>query len=170
MTIKWQAFPKHMQVSDFLLEVIEVFEENSTSIHSLSNEGQASNEALAKITPHLQELGFQVELGKTRADKISVPVLFGLNGRIEKSFDADAYHPFEKVVLEVEAGRAVANYQFLKDLFQACVMQNVDHLVIAVRNDYRGSDDFSKVTTFLETIFSSNRLILPLSTIIIIGY
>lgn len=29
------------------------------------------------------------------------------------------------------------NNQFLKDLFQACMMQDVDYLVIAVRNEYR---------------------------------
>lgn len=49
-------------------------------------------------------------------------------------------------------------------------MQDVDFLVIAVRQDYRGSDDFSKVVTFIETIYASNRLILPLKGILIIGY
>jgi hypothetical protein len=73
-------------------------------------------------------------------------------------------------VIEVEAGRGVTNHQFLKDLFQACVMQEVDYLVIAVRNDYRGSDDYSKVITFLETLFASQRLILPLTGVLIIGY
>ncbi len=72
--------------------------------------------------------------------------------------------------MEVEAGRGVTNYQFLKDLFQACVMQDVDYAVIAIRQDYRGSDDFSKVVTFIETIYASNRLILPLKGLLIIGY
>jgi len=30
--------------------------------------------------------------------------------------------------LEVEAGRAYTNYQFLKDLFQACMMHDVQYL------------------------------------------
>ena len=51
-----------------------------------------SNEALAIITPGLIELGYQVETGKDRASKISIPVLYGPNGQIEKSFDADAFH------------------------------------------------------------------------------
>ena len=46
-------------------------------------------------------------------------MLFGLNGKFEKYFDADGYHSKEEIVIEIEAGRAVANYQFLKDLFQA---------------------------------------------------
>ena len=111
-----------------------------------------------------------VETGKTTASKIRVPVLYGANGKVEKAFDADAYHQTEKVVIEVEAGRAVTNYQFLKDLFQACVMQDVDYLVIAVRQDYRGTDDYSKVVAFLETLYASSRLQLPLSGVLIIGY
>ena len=109
-------------------------------------------------------------IGKSAEEKIKIPVLYGANGKIEKVFEADAYHPLEKTVIEVEAGRAVTNYQFLKDLFQACVMQNVDFLVIAIRQDYRGSDDFSKVTMFIETIYASNRLVLPLKGVLIIGY
>ena len=74
------------------------------------------------------------------------------------------------MVLEVEAGRAVVNYQFLKDIFQACMMFEVEYLVIAVRNVYRGSDDFSKIYAFLETLYISNRLRLPLKGILPIGY
>ena len=57
-----------------------------------------------------------------------------------KSFEADAWNIPEKMVLEVEAGRAVVNNQFLKDLFQACMMHDVDYLGIAVRNTYVGPD------------------------------
>lgn len=76
----------------------------------------------------------------------------------------------KKIVIEVEAGRAVTNYQFLKDLFQACVMSDVDYLVIAVRNIYRKNQDFEKVISFFNTLYASGRLILPLKGILIIGY
>lgn len=168
--IVWQHFPKHSPCSDFLTRVIGCFEAVSTEIASLENVGQASNEVLAKVRRGLQELGFAVETSKTSEGKIKVPVLYGANGKIEKAFEADAYHVKEKTVVEVEAGRGVTNYQFLKDLFQACVMQDVDYAVIAIRQDYRGSDDYSKVVTFIETIYASNRLILPLKGLLIIGY
>jgi len=168
--IVWQHFPKHSPCSDFLTRVIGCFEAVSTEIASLENVGQASNEVLAKVRNGLQELGFAVETSKTSEGKIKVPVLYGANGKIEKAFEADAYHEKEKTVVEVEAGRGVTNYQFLKDLFQACVMQDVDYAVIAIRQDYRGSDDYSKVVTFIETIYASNRLILPLKGLLIIGY
>jgi hypothetical protein len=49
-------------------------------------------------------------------------------------------------------------------------MFNVDYLILAVRNDYRGSDDFQKIYTFLETLYISNRLRLPLKGVLLIGY
>ena len=168
--ILWQHFPKHSPCSDFLKEVVKCFEDVSTEIASLENVGQVSNEVLAKVRGGLEKLGFQVETSKTNEGKIKVPVLYGANGKVEKAFEADAYHATQKVVVEVEAGRGVTNYQFLKDLFQACVMQDVDFAVIAIRQDYRGSSDFAKVVTFIETIYASNRLILPLAGLLIIGY
>ena len=168
--ISWQYFPKSSACTDFLLEVVNVFEKKTIEIMSLDNVGQSSNQVLAHVRDGLETLGFTVESGKTADTKIRVPVLYGANGRVEKAFDADAYHAMQRVVVEVEAGRAVTNYQFLKDLFQACVMQDVDYLVIAVRQDYRGGDDYAKVISFLETLYASTRLQLPLLGILIIGY
>ena len=61
-----------------------------------------------------------VEKGKKVTDKIKVPVLFGRNGELEKSFKADAYDENHNIVLEVEADRNYTNYQFLTELFRAC--------------------------------------------------
>ena len=115
-------------------------------------------------------MGFRVESGKKSHQKIHVPVLFGLNGSMEKGFEADAYNQEEKMVLEVEAGRGVLNNQFLKDLFQACMMHDVEYFGIGVRNLYKKSRDFQKVVTFFETLYASNRLELPLKGVIVIGY
>ena len=111
-----------------------------------------------------------VEKSKKAEGKISVPVLFGLNGKPEKYFEADGYSFINKTVIEVEAGRAVTNYQFLKDLFQACMMYDVDYLIIAVRQTYSGNKDFEKVINFIDTLYTSGRLSLPLNGILIIGY
>lgn len=82
--------------------------------------------------------------------------------------------PTHGFVLEAEAGRAVVNNQFLKDLFQACMMKDVAHLGIAVRNLYEGggakSRDFERVVTFFDTLYASNRLKLPLTSVVVIGY
>ena len=99
-----------------------------------------------------------------------MPVLFGMNGKLEKHFQADGYHQKTGTVIEVEAGRGVTNNQFLKDLFQACMMHEVHYLVIAVRKKYRKSPDFNKVITFFDTLYASGRLSLPLEGILVIGY
>ena len=148
---------------------MRVFESNHPAItsdtHNLSSDG-----VLGIVAGELRHLGFLVESGKTKDGKIPVPVLYGENGKIEKSFSADCYHEVHKYMLEVEAGRGVVNHQFPKDLFQACASDNVDKLAIAVRNKYKGSDDFAKVCIFIETLFVSRRLVLPLEEILIVGY
>jgi len=166
----WQFFPRSVACPDHLNRVVEVFEKNSGLISSDAHTGQTSNEVLGHLRKGFERLGFEVESSKSASGKIQVPVLYGPNGIIEKYFDADAYSKDLKTVMEVEAGRAVTNYQFLKDLFQACVMQEVDYLVIAVRKDYRGSSDFSKVVKFFETLYVSDKFRLPLLGVLIVGY
>jgi len=165
----WQYYPKSDEIPEHLSKVINVFkqhcEETDSAKHRLS-----SNEVLLVLKKSLLDLGFRVEKGKKVEDKIKVPVLFGRDGQIEKSFQVDAYHEETGTVLEVEAGRAVDNYQFLKDLFEACMMHNVIYSVIAVRKTYRRQADFETVITHFDTLFASGRLELPLKGILVIGY
>ena len=97
-------------------------------------------------------------------------MLYGVHGRIEKSFEADGYLANSGYVIEVEAGRAVVNYQSLKDFFKACTMVEVDKLCIAVRNQYRTFNDFDRVCKFFEAMYASNRLGIPLTGLLIVGY
>lgn len=167
--IKYQFFPRSQGITLEINEVVDCFVKASKMIESETHTYN-SNRVLNELCPYLEKINFKVEKGKRKKEKIHVPVLFGLNNQIDKSFFADAVSYNGKIVIEVEAGRAVANNQFLKDIFQACMMFEVEYLVIAVRNYYRGSDDFSKVYSFLETLYTSNRLKLPLKGILIIGY
>lgn len=162
-------FPKSDQAPGHLRQVVDVFSKNNHLIDSVTFQ-LPSNDVLWNLRQDLEGIGYVVESDKTAAWKIKVPVLFGMNGKMDKHFDADWYNASTQTVLEVEAWRAVVNYQFLKDLFQACVMHDVDYLVIAVRNIYRDSEDFSKVVSFFETMYASSRLKLPLKGILIVGY
>ena len=166
--INWQYFPKSKKEPKHLRDVVSVFEENlgaiDSNIHWLK-----SDEVLEFVRKGLEDVGFRVEKSKKKSDKIEIPVLFGKNGSFEKSFHADGFNASTNTVIEVEAGRAVANYQFLKDLFQACMMHEVQFLVIAVRNHYIGKD-FNTVIKFFDTLYASNRLKLPLSGVLILGY
>src|SRR5436190_1429505 len=155
--ISWVYYPRSMKPPDLALMVVRAFEYTANKIDSASH-GLTSNKVLAAVAPGLRKAGFRVETGKRRNEKISIPVLFGLDGRPEKSFDADAYHEAEGFVVEVEAGRAFLNNEFLKDLFEACMMHAVKHLAIAVRNHYKNVKDFEQVRRFFETLYTSNRL------------
>lgn len=173
--IKYQFFPRSRGVTEDIEKIIQCFikVDNSKGTGHLK-----SNEMLDLLRPYLENIGFRVEHGKKENDKIDVPVLFGENNTIDKSFYADALSNDGRIVIEVEAGRAVFNNQFLKDIFQACMMFEVEYLVIAVLNEYhfkvngneRISHDYEYIRTFLETLYVSNRLQLPLKGILLIGY
>ena len=173
MAIRWLCYPRSRRPSQLALDVVEVFKAAESDIDSNSKK-LSSNEVLANVRDGLNRLGFDVERGKKAEEKVFVPVLFGLNGQVEKYFEADAYHRESGFVIEVEAGRAVVNNQFLKDLFQACMMHDVAVLAIAVRNLYEGGGqrgkDFEKVITFFDTLYASQRINLPLDAVLIIGY
>lgn len=167
--IRYQFFPRSAGVTPAIQAIVDCFvaanDDISSDTHTL-----VSNAVLEVLRPHLQAIGATVETGKQTSEKIPVPVLFGLNNVIDKYFYADAKSADGTIVLEIEAGRATENYQFLKDIFQACMMHGIEYLVLAVRNDYRGHDDFMRVYSFLETLYISNRLRLPLAGILLIGY
>ena len=167
--INWIFYPKAKRPPLIARKIVKVFERAANTIDSRSYE-LTSNEVLHLLSGGLQEIGFKVEQGKTKEHRINVPVLFGRGGKVEKAFQADAYNEEEGVVVEVEAGRGVLNYQFLKDIFEACMMSDVRYATIAVRNTYKRSSDFEIVSTFFETLYVSNRLRLPLDGVLVIGY
>ena len=167
--LQYQLFPRSFGINAEVEAVIDCFQKNYDVIKSPEN-NLNSDGVLKIISDDLKQFGFSVEESKAKDDKIKVPVLFSLNNRIDKYFDADAVSADGKIVLEVEAGRAYVNNQFLKDVFQASMMYGVDYLMLAVRNDYRGNDDFSKIFQFFETLYINGRLQLPLKGIVLIGY
>lgn len=175
--INFQFFPRSHGVTPEIKAVIDCFKRIEPQLEQ-ENVHRVSNDVLALVRPHLEEIGFRVETGKGKEDKIDVPVLFGENNEVDKFFFADALSTDGKIVIEVEAGRAVRNNQFLKDIFQACMMFEVEYLVIAVLNEYKFNSggrqaigkDYHEVKTFLETLYVSNRLRLPLKGILLLGY
>ena len=156
--INSQYFPKSSSTPQHMQNIVSIFEKHSIEI----------------VRSDLEKNGYQVETSKKKEEKIHIPVLFGMNGKLDKYFEADGFNSEYKTVIEVEAGRGYANNQFLKDLFQASVMHNIDYLIIAVRNIYKTksskSKDFEKIMSFIDTLYASEKLVLPLKGILIIGY
>lgn len=175
MAIQWQLFPRFLVAPSHLLDLVGAFEAVQAEIISPTKQLN-SNAVLEMVRPHLEAIEYEVETGKGGMQMIDRPVLFGQGGRAEKSFRVDGFQASTGTVLEVEAGRAVVNHQFLKDLFEACAIQDARYLAIAVMNEYRpaaaksSAKDFLTVTAFLDTLYASGRLQLPLEGVLVLGY
>ena len=170
----WVYYPKTNQLPLALKDVVDVFLQKVPSIDSTANDTnelrKKSDVVLALLCNSLQELGFEVETGKKKVEKIRVPVLFGEKGVTELAFEVDAWHKEQRIVIEIEAGRALINHQFLKDIFETSMMVDVDYLVLAVRRVYKNTPDYKKISSWLNTLFLTKRINLNLKGILLIGY
>ncbi len=167
--ITWQYYPRCDAAPEHLVGIVEIFKRHDQDIDS-SKLALTSNNVLLVLRESLLKANYKVEKGNKLEDKIKVAVLFGRDGKLDKSFHVDAFQEDTGTVVEIEAGRAVVNYQFLKDLFEACMMFNTQYLVIAVRRIYGKQADFETVNTYLDTLYTSGRLKLPLKGILLVGY
>lgn len=171
VVIDFQYYPHSDRVPEHLEKILNTFRFHVNEIDSVTNnlseERKISNQVLRVLAYDLKSLGLHIEADGV---KLKIRVLDGA-GRKLQNFFPDGWWAAYNTILEIEAGRAYANHQFLKDLFEACVMDCVDYLVIAVRNEYRRSKDFLKVKMFFNTLYTSRRRWnLPLKGVMIIGY
>lgn len=100
--IRYQFFPRSHGVTEEIKAVINCFKIVDEDISSETSKLN-SNEVLEKLRPHLEDIDYNVETGKSKNEKIPVPVLFGYDNEIDKSFNADALSKDGKIVIEVEA-------------------------------------------------------------------
>lgn len=168
--LNWIFYPLSEKPTELAIKVVSVFENLYDQIESESHVGLKSDDVLKIVADDLAEIGFKVERGKKAAEKVKVPVLFGSLGKPEKTFEVDAYYPDFGFIVEIEAGRGYTNNHFLRDIFEACMMHDVRYLAIAIRNDYGGHKDYERTKLFLETLYASNRLKLPLNGLLLLGY
>jgi hypothetical protein len=177
-SIRYLCFPRTEPPPDFLPSVAEVFQRHETQIGTVNlEEGLTSNEVLAVVRDDLVALGFQVEAGKQKHEKIERPVFFGQNGLPELKYEIDAYHLEWRCGLEVEAGRAWMGNAIYRDLIQGLVMVQVDILVLAVPNayKYRSSDspktsnDYNNTINVAQTLYGHSRFQFPYR-LVVIGY
>ncbi len=116
--LKYQLFPRSFGITEEIRDVVSCFEKNYEKIKS-PDYNLSSDGVLKILSEDLKALNFRVEESKASVDKIKVPVLFSINNKIDKFFDADAVSADGKIVIEVEAGRGYRNNQFLKDIFSS---------------------------------------------------
>lgn len=155
-----------------------MFERHSGEIGTIQLEkGLTSDEALAVLRGDLVALGFDVEAGKRADDKIKRPVFFGENAQPELQYEVDAWQPEWRAGLEVEAGRAWMGNAIYRDLIQALVMVEMDHLLLAVPQAYRYntggratiSRDYDNTVSVAQALYGHSRITMPFS-LCVIGY
>lgn len=174
-TIRWISFPRTEPPPQFIPSIIDVFVRNEASIATLELKTHLkSDQVLAAIRDGLAQLGFEVEGGKKAAEKISRPVFFGEQGEPTLRFEVDAYHEAWRCGMEVEATRAIRGGAVYRDLIQALVMVQVDHLCIAVPNLVRfgvngRSKAFEESLRTIEALFGHSRVRIPYG-LTLIGY
>jgi hypothetical protein len=157
--------------------VLEVFQRHEVRVGTANGNGLTSDQVLGELRRDLLSLGFDVEEGKRRSQKILRPVFFGENGIPTVLYEIDGYHPEWQCGLEIEAGRAWMGNAVYRNLITACVMVQVDHLVLAVPNAYRYktagrltiSKDYDKTVSLAEALYGHSRLALPYD-LVVIGY
>ena len=101
----WFYFPSHAEPPGWVTDFVRVIESCRASIESRSIDSLNSDQVLAILRPGLTELGYEVEAGKHKAEKIRRPVLFGERGTERVAYEVDAVHDALGVLVEVEAGR-----------------------------------------------------------------
>lgn len=177
MPINSKHYPINGNIATTLTNVENAFNNVFTKINTSSHHLK-SNEVLKVVEQDLAGIGFNVE---KPGNKVILEAPINLQNTKFKNFHADAYLKSEGCLIEVEAGRAVENNQFLKDLFEACVIDDVKYLCIAVPNQYKFKSKgknmcknvFDIVCEFIDVFYTcekNGRLNIPLNGILIIGY
>ncbi|MFG0291622.1 MAG: hypothetical protein ACF8MJ_00545 [Phycisphaerales bacterium JB050] len=172
----FRSFPSTQPPPEIVPKVVEVFERHHEVIAPAAAGNRfGSDNVLSVLRDDLVTIGFDVELSKKHADKLQRPVFFGEGGEPSLHYEVDAYHPESRCGLEVEAGRGLAGGNaFYRDIVQAMVMIDVDHLIICLLHRYsggsgRGSSDYAKAVSIAESIYAHDRVTLPFG-LTVIGY
>jgi hypothetical protein len=137
-----------------------------------------SDRVLAQLRPGLEAIGYTVEAGKTAADRITLPVLFGEQGTPRVRYDVDGVHDELGVLLEIEAGRGARGNAVYRDLVRTSLIVDARYLAVGVMQEYRHKSGGREIVVHsygdakgqLDAIFASQRLRLPFEGVPLFGY
>lgn len=177
-SIRYQAYPQTEPPPKWADALVAVFKNHEDRISTEAlKKGLTSDQVLGELRADLVALGFDVEAGKRKDQKIARPVFFGENGEPTLRYEVDAFHDGWLCGLEVEAGRAWMGNAVYRDLIQALVMVNVETLALAVPNSYKYqtggrevvSSDYANAKSLADTLYGHTRFTLPYR-LFLIGY
>lgn len=170
----WSYFPRNARPPGWVLDLVEVVNDRENTISTVEKKtGLASDAVLKELSPGLMHLGYVVESGKTKAAKISRPVLFGENGVPAVSYEIDAFHEQLGIAVEVEAGRGAANNADYRNLVRTALILDAEFLAMMMPITYRSTtaiQAYSRTRAQLEAVYASTRLKLPFRGLLLVGY
>jgi len=137
-----------------------------------------SDGVLEVLRPDMEALGYRVESGKARGQRIERPVLFGENGRPEVTYEIDAFHDALGIAVEVEAGRGAMSNAAYRDIIRTSLLLDADYFVLMMPILYSyqsggralSTEAYAKTREQLSAIYASQRLRLPFKAVLLIGY
>lgn len=170
----WNYYPRNARAPEWVTALVQTVAAAGSIISTVEQRtGLSSDAVLKELSPGMGALGYVVESGKTKAAKISRPVLFGENGVPEVSYEIDAFHEELGIAVEVEAGRGAANNADYRDLVRTSLILDANYLALLMPITYRSTSSiaaFDRSRHQLEAIYTSNRLKLPFEGVLLIGY
>jgi hypothetical protein len=174
----WTYYPVRNRPPDWVYKFVAMVASHRGDIESATVDGLTSDSVLARLKISLESLGFQVEAGKRRGQKIRRPVLFGDQGRERETYEVDAVHDELGILVEVEAGRGARGNAVYRDLVRASLVVDARYLVLGVMSHYRHRSSgravvvgsYKDARNLLDAIFASGRLVFPFEGILLFGY
>ena len=174
----WFYFPDRERPPEWVEPFLAVVSAAASSIDSGQVAGLNSDGVLAKLRPGLESLGYRVERGKTKKDRITLPVLFGDKGTERVRYDVDAVQDELGVIVEIEAGRGARGNAVYRDLIRTSLIVDARFLALGVMSQYRHKSGGKDITVRsyhdakeqLNAIYASQRLRLPFEGVLLFGY
>lgn len=170
----WSYFPRNVRPPSWATGFVTVVGSVESTISTVeAKTGLSSDDVLKMLTPGLVQHGYLVETGKTAAEKIRRPVLFGEGGVPSVSYEIDAFHDGLGVAVEIEAGRAASNNADYRDIVRTSLILDADYLAMMVPVAYRTTNVvrvYDRTRAQLDAIYASKRLKLPFLGVLLVGY
>ncbi|MEA2407519.1 MAG: hypothetical protein QOE69_1638 [Thermoleophilaceae bacterium] len=175
---RWAYYPTRDKPPAWATALVGVVTAAQQQIESSNVRGLTSDKVLALLRPGLEGIGYRVETGKTTADRITLPVLFGEQGLPRVRYDVDGVHDELGVLLEVEAGRGARGNAVYRDLVRTSLIVDARFLALGVMQEYHHKNagknivvhSYNDAKDQLDAVFASQRLRLPFEGVLLFGY
>jgi hypothetical protein len=174
----WFYYPAHDAPPTWVTEFVGVVAAARPDIESKSIDSLSSDKVLGFLRPGLESLGYLVETGKHKGERIRRPVLFGDRGIERVAYEVDAVHDDLGILVEVEAGRGARGNAVYRDLIRSSLIVGAKYLALGVMQEYRhlsggksvAVSSYREAKDQLDAIYASGRLVLPFDGLLLFGY